>query len=111
MGRDSGIEELPAVMTQGRTHGGSDAGFRAETSWPPAGTESLSLRLGRSAAGGTLDNRGSGPSASYTADLPGTEELAQRALAAEGRWLTYQTAPLAADTPSLTPRSCAPRSR
>ncbi len=98
MGRDSGIEELPAVMTQGRTHAGSDAGFRSETAWPPAGAGSLSLRLGRSATGGTLDSRGSGPSASYTDSLPGSEELAQRALGAEGRWLSYQTAPLAART-------------
>ena len=30
--------------------------------------------------------------------MPGSEEVAQRALAAEGQWLTYQTAPLAADT-------------
>ncbi len=98
MGRDSGIEELPAVMTQGRTHGGADAGFRSEASWPPAGTQSLSLRLGRSAAGGTLDKSGSGASASYTDSVPGSEEIAQRALAAEVQWLTYQTAPLAADT-------------
>ena len=49
MGRDSGIEQLPAVMTQGRTHAGDDAGFRAETAWPPAGATTLSLRLGRSA--------------------------------------------------------------
>jgi X-Pro dipeptidyl-peptidase len=98
MGRDSGIESMPAVMTQGRTHSGDDAGFRSETAWPPAGTESLSLRLGRAATGGTLDARGSGPSASYTDTIAGSEELPQRALAAEGQWLTYQTAPLAADT-------------
>ena len=55
MGRDSGIEAMPAVMTQGRTHAGNDAAFRAETAWPPAGARSLTLRLGRSATGGTLD--------------------------------------------------------
>jgi X-Pro dipeptidyl-peptidase len=89
---------MPAVMTQGRTHTGDDAGFRSETAWPPAGSGSLSLRLGRSATGGTLDSGGSGPSASYTDRVTGSEELPQRALAAEGQWLAYQTAPLAADT-------------
>jgi X-Pro dipeptidyl-peptidase len=98
MGRDSGYDALPAVMTQGRTHTGSDAGFRSETAWPPAGTERLTLRLGRGPAGGTLDAAGAGPSASYRDAIAGSEELPQRALAAEGQWLTYRTAPLAADT-------------
>jgi X-Pro dipeptidyl-peptidase len=97
MGRDSGIEAMPAVMTQGRTHAGNDAGFRAETAWPPAGVSNLTLRLGRSATGGTLDGAGAGPSASYTDRVTGSEEVPQRALAAETQWLTYQTAPLAAD--------------
>ena len=106
MGRDSGYEQLPVVMTQGRTHDANDAGFRSETAWPPAGTQSLSLRLGRAATGGTLDSKGSGPAASYTDSLAGSEEVAQRALGAEAQWLTYQTAPLAsavriADAPQL----------
>ena len=41
MGRDSGIEAMPAVMTQGRTAAGDDTGFRAEPSWPPPGTQEL----------------------------------------------------------------------
>ncbi len=98
MGRASGIEAMPAVMTQGRTHAGNDAAFRAETAWPPAGGRSLTLRLGRSATGGTLDAAGAGPSASYVDRVAGSEEVPQRALGAEAQWLTYQTAPLAADT-------------
>jgi X-Pro dipeptidyl-peptidase len=98
LGKDTGIEAMPAVMTQGRTAAGNDTGFRAESSWPPAGVQRLSLRLGRSATGGTLDARGAGPSAAYTDTLPGSEELPQRALSAEAQWLTYQSAPFAADT-------------
>ena len=97
-GEDTGIEALPAVLTQGRTAAGDDAGFRAETSWPPAGTQELTLRLGRALTGGTLDAAGSGPAAAYTDRVAGSEELAQHALGAEAQWLTYQTAPLAADT-------------
>ena len=109
LGRDTGIEAMPAVMTQGRDHDGAETGFRAESAWPPAGTQALTLRLGRGASGGTLGGGASGPSASYTDTAPGSEEVAQRALAAEAQWLTYQTAPLAADTriadaPVLTAR-------
>jgi X-Pro dipeptidyl-peptidase len=95
---DTGIEAMPAVMTQGRTAAGDDAGFRPETSWPPAGTERRSLRLGRGVAGGTLGGRGAGPSAAYTDMAPGSEEIAQRALGAEAQWLTYQSEPFATDT-------------
>jgi X-Pro dipeptidyl-peptidase len=109
LGKATGIEAMPAVLTQGRTAAGSDAGFRAETSWPPAGTRRVSFRLGRGATGGTLDARGAGPSASYTDAVPGSEELAQRTLAAEAQWLTYHTAPLTtatriADAPVLEAR-------
>jgi predicted acyl esterase len=46
--------------------------------------------------------------------VPGSEEAAQRALAAEAQWLTYQTAPLAAatriaDAPVLDARIVASR--
>jgi len=98
MGRESGIEAMPAVMTQGRTAAGDDAGFRAEPSWPPPGTQPLSLPLGRSATGGMLGGSGAGPSASYTDRVPGSEEIAGRALGAEAQWLTYRSEPLAADT-------------
>ncbi len=113
-GRDSGIEAMPAVMTQGRTAAGNDAGFRAETAWPPPGTRLRALRLGRAATGGTLGGSGGGPSAAYTDTAPGTEEVPQRALAAEAQWLTYQTAPLAramriADAPVLDARIVASR--
>jgi X-Pro dipeptidyl-peptidase len=97
-GEDTGVEALPAVMTQGRTAAADDAGFRAETSWPPARTRALGLLLGRGATGGTLDAAGAGPAASYTDRVTGSEELAQHALGAEAQWLTYRTAPLAADT-------------
>jgi predicted acyl esterase len=100
---------MPAVMTQGRTAAGSDAGFRAESAWPPVGTRRVALRLGRGAAGGTLDARGAGPSAAFTNTVPASEELPQRALAAEAQWLTYQSAPFAtatriADAPVLDAR-------
>ena len=97
-GEDTGIEAMPAVMTQGRTATSDDAGFRAEASWPPPGTSELALPLGRGATGGTLGGSGAGPSASYTDRVPGSEEVAQRALGAEAQWLTYQSDPLAADT-------------
>ena len=98
MGRDSGIEAMPAVLTQGRTAAGADAGFRAEPSWPPPGTQPLSLALGRGATGGTLGAGGAGPPASYSDRVPGSEEVAQRVLGAEAQWLTYRSDPLAADT-------------
>ena len=98
LGRETGIEAMPTVMTQGRTAAADDAGFRAETSWPPAGTEDRVLRLGRGLTGGTLDATGAGSSASYTDRVAGSEELAQRALGTEAQWLTYQTAPLTEDT-------------
>jgi X-Pro dipeptidyl-peptidase len=98
MGRESGIEAMPAVMTQGRTAAGDDAGFRAEPSWPPPGTQPLSLPLGRSATAGTLGGSGAGPPASYTDRVPVSEEIAGRALGAEAQWLTYRSEPLAADT-------------
>ena len=97
MGRDSGIEAMPAVMTQGRTHAGNDAAFRAETAWPPAACPEPRAAARPLGAGGTLDAAGAGPSASYVDRVAGSEEIPQRALAAEAQWLTYQTAPLAAD--------------
>jgi len=89
---------MPRVMTQGRTHTGNDATYREESAWPPAGTDRLSLQLGRSATGGTLGPRAANGSAAYTDIVTGSEEVPQRALGAQAQWLTYQTSPLASDT-------------
>jgi predicted acyl esterase len=97
MGRDSGYAALPAVTTQGRDHAGANADFRTEAAWPPPAMRQTVLRLGRGLAGGTLGGRGDGPDAAYTDLAPGSEEVAQRALGAEGQWLTYASEPPAAD--------------
>ncbi|MFP5225140.1 MAG: CocE/NonD family hydrolase [Actinomycetota bacterium] len=47
LGIDMGAEDLPTVTTAGRDHTGP-LDFQQETSWPPAGTETLDLYLGRS---------------------------------------------------------------
>jgi X-Pro dipeptidyl-peptidase len=49
-GVENGVEAGPAVVTEGRTVTGGgyeSAGFREETSWPPAGTETKTLWLRR----------------------------------------------------------------
>ena len=108
-GIDTGIEAMPAVMTQGRTAAGDDAGFRAETSWPPAGTEQLALRSAAGSPAARSTERGRPFRQLHRP--PGRDRgAAQGALGAEAQWLTYQTAPLAADTriadaPASTPPS------
>jgi X-Pro dipeptidyl-peptidase len=96
LGRRTGVEKLPTVLTQGRDHD-EDGTLRPESSWPPAGTRSLDLRLGRGEEGGVLGG-GSAEPASYTDQLPGAEELAAEDLEGEHQWLAYQSEPLAADT-------------
>jgi X-Pro dipeptidyl-peptidase len=46
-GTDNGIESDPPVRTLGRTSAGAAASARNEASWPPAGTQTLSLHMDR----------------------------------------------------------------
>jgi X-Pro dipeptidyl-peptidase len=83
MGVDNGVDDGPAVVTEGRTIGADgyeSAGFREEESWPPAGTRRSALRLGRGVA-------------TWTDTGASTEEMESPPGA-----LFFEFAPLKADT-------------
>ena len=96
-GVKNGLESEPRVHTVGRTGTTADDAPKLEAAWPPAGTSTLALRLGRTDAGGILAPSAGGDPASYTDSGTGSEE---RALAegvdSEDGWLYYATEPLAA---------------
>jgi X-Pro dipeptidyl-peptidase len=96
-GAAPGPELSPPVRTQGRT-AAAPGEFRAEASWPPAGTRDRRLVLGRGLSTGFLGTQ-SGPNSTSFTDLgTSSEETAMRALDAEATWLAYRSAPLAAAT-------------
>ncbi len=100
----------PPVITQGRTSSAAGA-FRTEASWPPEGTRTLRLALGRrgGTGAGTLAHSATASQASYTDLGTSTEETAMRDLDGEATWLAYMSAPLTspvriAGTPRLNLR-------
>ncbi|HEX8105471.1 MAG TPA: CocE/NonD family hydrolase [Solirubrobacteraceae bacterium] len=97
LGKDTGIERMPAVISQGRDHAGPLAEYRPEAAWPPATTGDVALALGRGEGGGTLGGGDAG-TAAYTDSGTNGEEAAAGALDAELQWLTYRSAPMPADT-------------
>ncbi len=46
-GVNNGVENEPVVQTLGRTNAGAEGTYRAESAWPPPGTASVPLYLGR----------------------------------------------------------------
>ncbi|MGI8873793.1 MAG: CocE/NonD family hydrolase [Egibacteraceae bacterium] len=102
-GEDTGVDDGPPVLTEGRTFGPAGApvstGFRTEATWPPVGATTVPLYLGRDTlAGGTLSTgRAAGSTASYTDTSTTTEEAAKLAPATEASWLYYASPPLASD--------------
>jgi X-Pro dipeptidyl-peptidase len=91
-GAANGLEREPAVLTQGRTGGAPDAGFRAEAAWPPPTTGRLVLDLGRDTRGnGVLQPGARGAPSTYTDSGTNAEERALRGPAAEAGWLFYAT--------------------
>jgi X-Pro dipeptidyl-peptidase len=95
LGRDSPLQKQPNDYTQGRDSVKSGE-VEGMTAWPPPTTGDLELPLGRGDEGGTL-GAPSGEDASYVDAPASSEEAAAEDLSSEGSWLTYQTAPLAAD--------------
>lgn len=91
----NGVDREPPVHTVGRTGTTADAAPRIEKAWPPAGTRSVTLELGRGPSGGVLAPRAGGDTATLADHGTNTEERAlQEGVTSEDGWLFYETAPL-----------------
>jgi X-Pro dipeptidyl-peptidase len=87
-GARNGIEDEPAVWTEGRT-AEETTPLRTETAWPPRGTRTRSIALTR---------EDGAAEASFTDMSTSSEELAREDPEAEGSWLFYATGELDQDT-------------
>ena len=100
LGRSTGVEATPAVLTEGRSVDDAGAyvstGQHAEAAWPPQGTRERRLLLG---AGGTLAPDGGRSTLTWTG-APTTEETTTKPpqvlgdLAGAATSLFFATAPL-----------------
>src|SRR3954470_8243750 len=96
-GVENGIANDPPVLTQGRAGTTPDKGFKAESAWPPAGTQGVALELGRDADGkGVVAPGAKGKDAGYTDSGNSTEEEAMQHATDEDTWLFYETGALTA---------------
>src|SRR3954470_3717725 len=96
-GVENGIENDPPVLTQGRAGTTPDKGFKAESAWPPPGTQGVALELGRDAGGkGVIAPGAKGKDAGYTDSGNSTEEEAMQHATDEDTWLFYETGALTA---------------
>lgn len=98
LGVDSGVEALPAVLSQTRDDRAGGA-FLASPTWPPPGAADRRLSLARSGGGGALaDAPATGEVGRFTDSGLVSEEAALAAPEAEQGWQWYTSAPVATDT-------------
>ena len=93
-GQANGIENEPAVWSEGRT-GGDTIKLRNDASWPPPGTRSLSLDLGRE-GDGVLGKPSAGEDA-FTDRANTSEEAVREQPTSERTWRYYLSEPLKED--------------